>query len=86
MKTYKKYLTEAKTVNDSNIARQLSKRFGVKVRKLDVKKKVVFHLAEGIDEGDFANFDLIDGINDFLEKTYDGIVKHDFNKFTVEQL
>jgi len=87
MAVYDKYLTEAKLdAIDRKVVATLEKKFGVKIKKMDVRKKVVIQLKDGIDENEFENFSLIDGINDFLEKAYGtGIVTHDFDKFMVEQ-
>jgi len=86
-KVYEKYITEGKNVDDNKVARTLQKQFGVKVKKIDVRKIVTFTLAEGIDESDFANFKLIDDIHAYLKKTYgSAITKHEYNRFYVEQL
>lgn len=86
-KIYEKYINEGKSIDDNRVAATLQKKFGVKVKKLDVRKIVTFTLAEGIDESDFANFDLIDNIHAFLKKTYGSAsTEHAWNKFVVEQL
>jgi len=86
-KIYEKYITEGKNVDDNKVARELQKQFGVKVKKVDVRKIATFTFAEGIDEKDFANFDLIDNIHAFLKKTYgSAATEHAWNKFVVEQL
>jgi len=87
-KIYEKYmLEEGKSIDDNKIARMLQKQFGVKVKKVDVRKIATFTLAEGIDENDFANFKLIDDIHAFLKKSYGSAsTEHAWNKFVVEQL
>lgn len=86
-KIYEKYIKEGKNIDDNKVAKLLQKQFGVKVKKMDVRKIVTFTLAEGIDESDFANFKLIDDIHAFLKKTYgSSVTEHAWNKFVVEQL
>ncbi len=74
-------------VQSGRVANLLKSKFGVKMVKIDEKRKITFKLSKGIDENDTANFDLIDDITSFLEKSFKGsIVKHDYDKFTVEEL
>lgn len=86
-KIYERYINEGKNVDDKKVAAILQKQFGVKVKKIDARKIVTFTLVEGIDESDFANFELIDNIHAFLKKTYgQASTEHAWNKFVVEQL
>lgn len=79
-----KYLKEGK---ENSIARMLEKKFGVKIKKVDVKRRITFTLAKGIDEDDFDNFGLIDNIHKTLKKTFKpATTEHDYNKFIVEEL
>lgn len=80
-----KYITEG--TQENTVARMMQKQFGVKVKGVDVKRKIVFQLAKGIDENDFDKFDLIDDIISFLKKKFKGsTVKHDFDRIVVEEL
>ena len=67
MELYKRYLTEAVT-NDKALAKQLEKGFGVKIKKMKVRKIVEFELKDPLDEEEMSNWDTIDGITKFLEK------------------
>ena len=68
---------------ESQVSQAISKVFPVKVRKVEMKKKVVFHLSDFVDEEDFDNFDKIDAVTDFIKKKYkDAIV--DFKGRTIE--
>lgn len=74
-------------VQSGRVANLLKSKFDVKIAKIDEKRKITFKLSEGIDENATANFDLIDDIISFLEKSFKGsIVKHDYDRFTVEEL
>lgn len=53
---------------DRAIAQAIQKVFPVKVNKTEVKRKIVFHLSDFVDDGDFDNFGKIDAINDFIKK------------------
>ena len=46
---------------ERQVSQAISKIFPVKVKKVDVKKKLIFHLSDFVDEEDFDNFDNIDG-------------------------
>ncbi len=79
-----KYITEA--TSENAVAKMMLKK-GVRVKKVDVKRKITFHLAKGIDEKDFNNMDLIDDIHELLKKAFKGSTsKHDYDRFTVEEL
>jgi hypothetical protein len=86
-KSIEQYITEGRPTGlEKTVAARL-KKAGVVIRDVDKKQRIVFKLAKGIDENDMANFSLIDAIFKLLEKTYPGaIVKHDFDKFIVEEL
>jgi hypothetical protein len=88
MKTMSKYLNlDEATVATGRVANLLKSKFDAPVKKVEEKRKITFTLAKGIDEQEFENFDKIDNIIAFLEKTFKGsIVKHDYDKFTVEEL
>ncbi len=79
-----KYLIEGK---ENAVAKMIHKQFGVKVKKVDIKRRIVFTLAKGIDEGDFDSFKVIDDIHALLKKTFKpASTEHDFDKFIVEEL
>jgi len=68
---------------ERQVSQAISKVFPVKVKKVEMKKKVVFHLSDFVDEEDFDNFDKIDAVTDFIKKKYkDAIV--DFKGRTIE--
>lgn len=54
-----------------------------KVKKIETKKKIIFHMSDFVDEEDFDNFNKIDTITDFIKKKYkDAIV--DWKGRTIE--
>ena len=68
---------------ERQVSQAISKVFPVKVRNVEMKKKVIFHLSDFVDEEDFDNFDKIDAVTDFIKKKYkDAIV--DFKGRTIE--
>jgi hypothetical protein len=77
-------------INESTeraVSTAISKVFPVKVKKVDVKRKIIFHLSDFIDEGDFDNFAKIDAVNDFIKKKYKGsIVEWKGRTIEVEEL
>ena len=80
-----KYISEA--TSENTVARMIQKNFGVKIKKVDVKRRIVFQLAKPIDENDFDSFDKIDGIHDLLKKAYrNSTTEHDYDRFIVEEL
>jgi hypothetical protein len=85
VKNIEKYITEATA--DNTVAKMIQKEFGVKVKKINVKRKITFQLSEPLDERKFSNFDKIDGIHELLQKYYKGsTTEHDWDKFVVEEL
>ena len=84
MNKVEKYITEA--TSENAVAKMIQKQFGVRVKKVEVKRKIVFTLTKGIEE-DFDNIDLIDDIHALLKKSFKGsITKHDYDRFIVEEL
>ncbi len=80
-----KYLIEG--TKENQVAKTLQKKLGLKVKQVDVKRRITFTLAKGIDESDFDNFATIDEIHDFLKKTYKpATTEHAWDKFIVEEL
>ena len=68
---------------ERQVSQAISKVFPVKVRNVEMKKKVIFHLSDFVDEEDFDNFDKIDAVTDFIKMKYkDAIV--DFKGRTIE--
>ena len=47
MKDLEKYITEA--TSENAVAKMIEKQFGVKVKKVDVKRKITFQLTKPID-------------------------------------
>jgi len=74
--------------SESQVSSTIAKVFpNVKVKKVDVKRKIIFHLSDFVDEGDFDNFSKIDTIQDFIKKKYKGsIVKFKGRTIEVEEL
>ena len=58
------------------VSQAISKVFPtVKVKKVEMKRKIVFHLSDFVDEEELDNFSKIDAINEFIKKKYkDAIV------------
>ena len=68
---------------ESQVSQVISKVFPVKVKKVEMKRKIVFHLSDFVDEENFDNFDKIDTITNFIKKKYkDAIV--DWKGRTIE--
>ena len=59
----------------------------VKVKKIDVKKKIIFQLSDYVDEQDFENFPKIDALDKFIKKKYkDSIVEWKGRTIEIEEL
>lgn len=59
----------------------------VKVKKIEMKRKIVFHLSDFIDDEELNNFSNIDAINEFIKKKYkDAIVNWKGRTIEVEEL
>ncbi len=87
MEKYKKYLIADSGSKNTQIIKMVERSAGEKVKKIDSKMRVVFHLKKPIDEQEFENFTRIDKTVEMLEKMYPGAtVKHDWDKFIVEEL
>ena len=85
MNKVEKYITEA--TSENAVAKMLLKDFGVKVKKVDVKRKIIFHLTKHLDENDFEDMNKIDDIHTLLKKAFKGsTTKHDYDRFIVEEL
>lgn len=77
------YLNESLEKNTINAFKKLN----IPIKKVELKRKIVFTLKNGIDEQDWNNFNLIDDIDRMLKKLYPkAIIKHDYNRFIVEEL
>jgi hypothetical protein len=85
---YEKYLVEGKTTGlEATMEKMIAKTAKIPVKKVTKKLKVVFQLKQGLDEQEFDNFGKIDKIIETLEKMYpNAIIKHDWDKFIVEEL
>ena len=81
-----KYLTEAVDVKEKKAAQNIKHLTGP-IRKIEKISKITFILNKGIDEDEIENFSKIDNIMDILKRTYPtSIIKHDYDKFIVEEL
>lgn len=61
---------------DRQVAAAIEKVFAVKVKKIEEKKKMIFHLSDFVDNEDFDNFGKIDAVEKFIKKKYkDAIVE-----------
>ena len=77
------YLTESIEKNTINAFKKLN----ISIKKVELKREIIFTLKNEIDEQDWNNFNLIDDIHKMLKKTYPkAIIKHDYNKFIVKEL
>lgn len=74
--------------SESQVSSAIAKVFpNIKVKKVDVKRRIIFHLSDFVDEEDFDNFSKIDTIQDFIKKKYKGsIVKFKGRTIEVEEL
>ena len=74
--------------SEKQVSSAIAKVFpNVKVKKVDVKRRIIFHLSDFVDEEDFDNFSKIDAIQDFIKKKYKGsIVKFKGRTIEVEEL
>ena len=80
-----KYITEA--TSENAVAKMIEKKFGIKIKKVEMKRMITFHLSKPIDENDWDNFDKIDGIHDLLKKSFKGsTTEHEYDKFIVKEL
>lgn len=88
MKTLKNLIESKLDPADKNAAKSIQKVYpDIKFKDITRKAVITFKMKDFIDENDFNNFSKIDGIMAFLKKQYKGaIVKHDFDKFIVEEL
>jgi hypothetical protein len=69
---------------DRQVSQVISKVFpNVKVKKVEMKRKIVFHLSDFVDEEDFDSFDKIDAVTNFIKKKYKD-AKVDFKGRTIE--
>jgi len=77
-------------INESSemqVKKAIEKVFPVKVKKVDIKKKLIFHLSDFIDDEELENFSKIDAIEDLIKKKYkDSIVKFKGRTIEVEEL
>ena len=84
MEKYEKYLIKE---GKNPVVKMLERTAGEKIKKVDTRMRIVYHLTKPIDEEEFDNFDRIDKTIAMLEKMYpNAIVKHDWDKFIVEEL
>jgi hypothetical protein len=88
MKTLKNLIESKVDPADKKAAKSIEKAYpDVKFKEVTRKAVITFKMKDFIDENEFDNFAKIDGIMVFLKKQYKGaIVKHDFDKFIVEEL
>ncbi len=73
--------------SETQVKSAIEKLFPVKVKKIEVKRKLIFHLSDFIDDEDMDNFSKIDAIEDLIKKKYkDSIVKFKTRTIEVEEL
>jgi len=74
--------------SERQVSQIISKVFPtVKVKKVDVKRKLIFHLSDFVDNREFDNFPKIDAVDDFIKKKYkDAIVNWKGRTIEVEEL
>jgi hypothetical protein len=74
--------------SERQVSQIISKVFpNVKVKKVDVKRKLIFHLSDFVDNEEFDNFSKIDAVDDFIKKKYkDAIVEWKGRTVEVEEL
>ena len=73
--------------SETQVKKAIEKVFPVKVKKVDIKKKLIFHLSDFIDDEEMDNFSKIDAIEDLIKKKYkDSIVKFKGRTIEVEEL
>ena len=74
--------------NERQVSQIISKVFpNVKFKKVDVKRKLIFHLSDFVDNEEFDNFSKIDAVDDFIKKKYkDAIVEWKGRTVEVEEL
>ena len=77
-------------INESSemaVKKAIEKVFPVKVKKMEVKKKIIFHLSDFVDDANFDNFGKIDAIQNFIKKKYkDSIVNFKGRTIEIEEL
>jgi hypothetical protein len=87
MEKYEKYLITDSTSKNAQIIKMVERTTNEKMKKVDTRMRIVFHLKKPIDEQEFSNFNRIDGTISMLEKMYpSAVVRHDWDKFIVEEL
>ena len=74
--------------SERQVSQAISKVFpNVKVKKVDVKRKLIFHLSDFVDNEDFDNFSKIDAVDNFIKKKYkDAIIEWKGRTIEVEEL
>ena len=73
--------------SETQIKSAIEKLFSVKVKKIEIKRKLIFHLSDFVDDEDMDNFSKIDAIEDLIKKKYkDSIVKFKTRTIEVEEL
>jgi hypothetical protein len=73
--------------SETQIKSAIEKLFSIKVKKIEIKRKIIFHLSDFVDDEDMDNFSKIDAIEDMIKKKYkDSIVKFKTRTIEVEEL
>jgi hypothetical protein len=73
--------------SEMQIKKAIEQVFPVKVKVIDVKRKIIFKLSDFVDDGDFDNFSKIDAIQDFIKKKFrDSIVQFKGRTIEIEEL
>lgn len=73
---------------ERQVSQAITKVFpNVKVKNVEMKRKIIFHLSNFVDEEEFDNFDKIDAIDDFIKKKYkNAIINWKGRTIEVEEL
>ena len=81
---------EDSIINESSemqIKNAIEKVFSVKVKKIDVKRKIIFQLSDFVDNEDFDSFSKIDAVEDFIKKKIkNSIVEFKGRTIEIEEL
>ncbi len=59
---------------EMQIKKAIEKVFPAKVKKTEVKRKIIMHLSDFVDNEDFVNFDKIDAVEEFIKKKIKGSI------------
>lgn len=73
--------------SEMQVKKAIEDLFSVKVRKVDTKRKIIFHLSDIIDDEDFDSFAKIDALEDLIKKKFKGaVVNYKSRTLEIEEL